>query len=139
MLILDTNHLTELGYKSRAGVRLERRLIESGEEVVTTIVSIEEQLRGWLALIGKQADVHRQIEAYTALGERLEFLSCFKVLTWDKPSADLFKDFRTRGIRIGTMDLKIASIAMANDAVLLTRNLVDFERVPALRYENWLD
>jgi tRNA(fMet)-specific endonuclease VapC len=139
VLILDTNHLTELGYGSRAGRRLERRLLESGEKIVTTIVSVEEQLRGWLALIAKQADVHRQIEVYAALGERLEFLSSFEILPWEKSSADLFKGFRNDGIRIGTMDLKIASIAISHDAVLLPRNLVDFSKINGLRCENWLD
>jgi tRNA(fMet)-specific endonuclease VapC len=36
------------------------------------------------------------------------------------------------------MDLKIASIALANDAVLLTRNLHDFENVPGLKAVDWL-
>jgi len=40
--------------------------------------------------------------------------------------------------RVGTMDLKIASIALANDATLLTRNTSDFKRVPDLRIEDWL-
>ena len=139
MLILDTNHLTELGYGSRAGKRLEQRLLESGEQIVTTIVSVEEQLRGWLALIAKQADVYRQIEIYAALGERLEFFSSFETLPWEKPSADLFKTFRSDGVRIGTMDLKTASMAISHDALLLTRNLVDFAKVTGLRCENWLD
>jgi tRNA(fMet)-specific endonuclease VapC len=46
---------------------------------------------------------------------------------------------RRKGIRIGTMDLRIASITLAHDATLLTRNSVDFARVPGLRFENWLD
>jgi tRNA(fMet)-specific endonuclease VapC len=37
------------------------------------------------------------------------------------------------------MDLKIACIALAHEALLLSRNLVDFEKVPGLRVENWLD
>ena len=41
-------------------------------------------------------------------------------------------------IRIGTMDLKIAAIALANDAILLSRNLTDFSKVPALRVEDWM-
>jgi len=139
VLVLDTNHLTELGYGSRAGKQLERRLLESDEKIATTIVSVEEQLRGWLALIAKHADVHRQIEIYAALGDRLEFLSSFETLPWEKPSADLFKTFRNQGIRIGTMDLKIASIALSHDAMLLTRNLVDFSKVTGLRCENWLE
>jgi tRNA(fMet)-specific endonuclease VapC len=35
------------------------------------------------------------------------------------------------------MDLKIAAIALANDATLLSRNLSDFARVPGLRVEDW--
>jgi len=37
------------------------------------------------------------------------------------------------------MDLRIAGITLAHDATLLTRNSVDFEQVPGLRVENWLD
>ena len=36
------------------------------------------------------------------------------------------------------IDLKIAAICLVHDALLLTRNLVDFEKVPGLRVENWL-
>ena len=37
-----------------------------------------------------------------------------------------------------TMDLKIAAIALVNDATLLTANKRDFEQVEGLRFENWL-
>ncbi len=37
------------------------------------------------------------------------------------------------------MDLKIACIVLEYDATLLTRNTVDFAKVPGLRFENWLD
>ncbi len=37
------------------------------------------------------------------------------------------------------MDLRIACIVMAYDAVLLTRNTKDFEKVPGLKFENWLE
>jgi tRNA(fMet)-specific endonuclease VapC len=35
------------------------------------------------------------------------------------------------------MDLRIASIVMANRATLLSRNLVDFRRVPGLDVQDW--
>jgi len=44
---------------------------------------------------------------------------------------------KSKKIRIGTMDLKIAAIAIANDAILVTRNLVDFEKVPGLNAQDW--
>ena len=46
---------------------------------------------------------------------------------------------RRQKLRIGSRDLKIAATALVNDALLLSANLTDFERVPALRVENWLD
>ena len=139
MLVLDTNHLTELGYGTVPGARLSRRLEKSGLDAVTTIVSAEEQLRGWLARIAKLKDVRDQIAAYAELGARVNFLAAFTLLPWDREAADLFLRLRKQGVRIGSMDLKIACIAIAHDATLLTRNTVDFAHVPGLKFENWMD
>jgi tRNA(fMet)-specific endonuclease VapC len=35
------------------------------------------------------------------------------------------------------MDLRIASIAIANQMTVLTRNTIDFERIPNLSFEDW--
>ena len=40
-------------------------------------------------------------------------------------------------IRIGTMDLRIAAITFAHDALLLSKNLTDFRKVPGLHVEDW--
>ena len=40
-------------------------------------------------------------------------------------------------LRIGTMDLRIAAIAIAQDALFLSKNLTDFRKVPGLRVEDW--
>jgi tRNA(fMet)-specific endonuclease VapC len=60
------------------------------------------------------------------------------VLSWDTAAADISQDLRRQRIRIGTMDLKIASIVLAHNATLLSRNLRDFHQVPGLRVEDWL-
>ena len=41
--------------------------------------------------------------------------------------------------RVGRADLLIASIALANDATLVTRNLRHFRQVPNLKVVNWVD
>jgi tRNA(fMet)-specific endonuclease VapC len=35
------------------------------------------------------------------------------------------------------MDLKIAAISITNDAILISRNLADFERIPNLAVKDW--
>lgn len=64
VLVLDTNHVSELGYGTPSGVRLCERLMASREETATTIVTVEEQLRGWLAEIHRLTSPHLQIRAY---------------------------------------------------------------------------
>jgi tRNA(fMet)-specific endonuclease VapC len=109
------------------------------EDFATTAITIEEQMRGWLALIHRLDDVHRQIPAYERLVALFSFFARWKTLPFDGPAADKFKELRAQRVRLGTMDLKIAAIALERDALLLTANLRDFERVPRLRVENWLD
>jgi tRNA(fMet)-specific endonuclease VapC len=59
------------------------------------------------------------------------------VLDYDERASTAFSSLVKQRIRVGTMDLRIASIAIANDMTLLTRNTVDVERVPGLRIEDW--
>jgi tRNA(fMet)-specific endonuclease VapC len=59
------------------------------------------------------------------------------IVSYDEKAAAEFERPRQAKIRIGTMDLKIAAIALANNATLLTRNLSDFGKVPDLRAEDW--
>jgi tRNA(fMet)-specific endonuclease VapC len=127
-----------LGLPSPAGVALLERIGASGQEVATTIITVEEQFRGWLAEIHRLTDPHRQIPAYEHRHRRVDFFAAWTVLPWDADAADRFVGYRRDGVRIGTLDLKIACIALAHDAILLTRNTTDFAKVPNLRFENWL-
>ncbi len=52
-------------------------------------------------------------------------------------SADIYGDLRRKGTPLEDADILIAGIALANDAVLVTRNTKHFERVEELRLENW--
>jgi tRNA(fMet)-specific endonuclease VapC len=45
------------------------------------------------------------------------------------------KDFK----KMGRADLLIACIALAHDALLVTRNTRDYKKVPGLRLANWVD
>ena len=139
MLILDTDHLTEYQRgTSPEAHRLKDRLDRATEPYATTVITVEEIMRGWMAAIRRVNDPRRQISAYAKLQQLFDFFACWSVLPWTDAAVDKFEALKQARTRVGTMDLKIASIAMANTATLLSRNLSDFERVPGLRVEDWL-
>jgi tRNA(fMet)-specific endonuclease VapC len=139
VLILDTNHVRELLLGTDLGAALSRRLDESGETFLTTVVSGEEIQRGWLARIHSVREATALASAYRMFAQSIVFLSAIDMLPWDQRADRRFTDLRREGVRIGTLDLRIACITMEHDAVLLTRNALDFSKVPGLRIENWLD
>ena len=107
------------------------------DDVATTIISYEEQTRGWLARIAQLRTVDRQLAAYRELKRQLLNYCHIPVTDFDERAADKFGQLRRAGIRIGTMDLKIAAIALAEGATVLSRNLTDFGKVPGLSVEDW--
>jgi tRNA(fMet)-specific endonuclease VapC len=58
-------------------------------------------------------------------------------VTFDASASAVFDGLGSRRLRVNTMDLRIASIALSRGLVLLTRNSVDFARVPGLAMEDW--
>jgi tRNA(fMet)-specific endonuclease VapC len=142
MILLDTDHVTLLKYaEGERGARLVGRLqaLPPDQLLAVPVIAVEEQMRGWLAAIAKERHTRRQVFAYHELARLLEFFHAFTVAPFDERAADQFEDLRKDRIRLGTMDLKIAAIALVNHALLLSANRRDFEQVPNLRVENWLD
>jgi tRNA(fMet)-specific endonuclease VapC len=139
MILLDTDHISILevpGSDRRA--RLVTRLALATDEVVgTTIITIEEQMRGWLVSLAKERLPRRQVGAYRRLAGLFEFFRPFHIALFDEAAATLYETFGS--VHIGAMDRKIAAIAIANKALLLTANKKDFEQIPGLRFENWMD
>jgi tRNA(fMet)-specific endonuclease VapC len=108
-------------------------------DAAVTAITVEESLRGWLAEIRRRTDPRTQIAAYQRLVRQVEVFASWLVLPWDDDAADHFDSLKALRQKVGTQDLKIACICLAHDATLLTRNLADFNPVPGLRVENWLD
>ncbi|MGH9769430.1 MAG: type II toxin-antitoxin system VapC family toxin [Blastocatellia bacterium] len=139
MYILDTDHVSLLEKKQTAeSQRLLFRLTSvPPEEKATTIITFEEQMRGWMAWIAQARSLSEQIERYKYLNETLQRYCAVTVLDFDKNAAEKFQRLQKARIRIGTMDLKIAAIALTNNATLLSRNLKDFGKIPGLKVEDW--
>ncbi len=138
MYLLDTDHLSVLGRGGADSERLRRRLQRaSPDEVAATIVSYEEQTRGWLGFIAKTKSLDEQLIAYQYLQRHLQMFCAIPLVAFDQEAATLVRQFQKQRIQLGTMDMKIACIALVQEATLLSRNVKDFQRIPGLQVEDW--
>ncbi|MBD2490564.1 type II toxin-antitoxin system VapC family toxin [Aulosira sp. FACHB-615] len=138
MYILDTDHLSVL---DRGGVQAQTLLMQlanvNPNQVVATIISYEEQMRGWLSYVAKAQTVEGQVLAYKELKKQLANYCVIPIIEFDQPAAQEFQRLKKAYPRLGTMDLKIAAIALVNQAILLSRNSADFGQIAGLSIEDW--
>jgi tRNA(fMet)-specific endonuclease VapC len=90
-----------------------------------------------LAAISSAKQTTNLIAAYKRLLRLLLDYEGIEVHPFDDSAAAQFEQLRQNRVRIGTLDLRIASIALARNEMLLTRNTRDFCKVPGLRFEDW--
>jgi tRNA(fMet)-specific endonuclease VapC len=135
--ILDTDHFS---LWQRNHPRVVSLVKENANNIIITIITVEELLRGRFNVI-RQASTTSQADklvlAYNLFWETLEDLKLLNTLKFEQKSYDIYTELRLQKIRIGTQDLKIASITLANNSVLVTRNYRDFSQIPNLRIEDW--
>jgi tRNA(fMet)-specific endonuclease VapC len=74
---------------------------------------------------------------YTLLLEILQGFTSAPVLPFDAKAIAVFDELRGQRLRVSTMDLRIAAIAISRNLVLLTRNVADFNKIPGLAIEDW--
>jgi len=139
MFILDTDHLVLL--EQRRGVECEnliaRMAKHSPSDFFVTIASFHEQVNGWNQYLAKATSLDGVVKGYRRLEVLLMNYSAAQVLPFGTNAADIFEDLRKQRIRVATMDLRIGAIALANQMTVLTRNTVDFERIPNLSFADW--
>lgn len=94
-------------------------------------------MRGWLAVISRAQNPKKEFIAYQRLHALLGFFNEIPVLDYTEVVAAHFAELKRARLRVGTMDLRIASFALSLDGLLLSGNLKDFSRVPHLQVEDW--
>ena len=112
MIVLDTDIISLLDRKSGdAFYRLVRRFtaVPDDERVCTTIISFEEQMRGWLAQIAAARKPEAQVIAYSRLQRLLWEYQLRDVLPYADAAAAVFTSLQRQRIRTGSMDLRIGA------------------------------
>ena len=138
--ILDTDMITLLSRRESAeAIRIDRRIVAlgDGDFAVTSVITYEEQMRGWMALLAGKKSGIPEVDVYDRLLKHIEFYRHITVIAYDSTAAGICAELQKQRMRIGRMDMKIAAIALAVGAVIVTRNARDFSKVPNLRIEDW--
>jgi tRNA(fMet)-specific endonuclease VapC len=132
--LLDTDTLSGLMRNAPSPALLRRVAAVPPEDQATSSITLGELLYG----------AHRLSERTAGLLVRIDeaIAANLPVLSFDESAAREYGQLRAhleqQGTPIGDADMRIASIAIAHDLIVVTGNTRHFERVPSLSVENWL-
>ncbi len=135
--ILDTVTLSLL---ERKDLNVLRRFVAVPPlELAVTVINVEEQLTGWQLYLRHARTDKELAAAYAKLAASVRVLSGMQILDFSEAAIARYNTLLAMKLNVGKMDLRIAAIALEAGAIVITRNLRDFERVPGLTSENWAD
>jgi len=141
MILLDTDTLTHFSYGKNPKLRNRIEQVPDDEILAITVITYYEVLRGRGENLLKAADKQQLQQATLRFQQAQKLLAKFPVLHFDDQSIEKFSLLRNQKTlnKMGRADLLIASIALANNALLVTRNLKDYRNIANLQVENWVD
>ena len=139
MFVFDTDHLTIYLRDQEPEVLsiAERMVLYRENQFFATIVSFHEQMLAWHAYLNRARDSKGVIKGYAMFADVIQDYAAMQVLPFDEAAATQYESLKEQRVRIGTMDLRIAAIALSRGYRILTRNTVHFEKVPGLLIEDW--
>jgi tRNA(fMet)-specific endonuclease VapC len=137
--LLDTDHLSVLQQQSGPDyAALSARIAQClPADLVLAVVSFHEQVLGCHTYISRARNSADLVRGYGMLARLLSDYATATVLPFDAAAATAFDGLPAQRVRVGAMDLRIASIALSRGLTLLTRDLRDFQQVPGLLTEDW--
>ncbi len=139
MIPFDTDTLSHFSYGSES---VRRRIAHAGAEpIAVTVVTRNEALIGRAASLLKAATEDELRTAVDRLRKTEKLLADFLIVGIDEAAVTYFGRLKKQKSlrKMGRADLLIACIALAHNALLVTRNVNDYKQVAGLRVENWVD
>jgi tRNA(fMet)-specific endonuclease VapC len=138
--LLDTDHLSVFQRKRGAEFsRLSSQLVAVPRiDVGISVVTFHEQVLGCHSYLSRSRTADDLVKGYDRFYKLLKDIATVPIVPFDAAAAAALDSLKAARVRLDPMDLRIAAIALANNLTLLTRNTVDFSRVPGLNFEDWV-
>lgn len=137
--LLDTDHISILQWRTGpAFTTLAARIApQPRTDLAFSIISLHEQTLGCHTYLQRARTAREVVQGYSLLAQVLRDFTVAPVLPFDDAAATVFAALVAQRLRVRTMDLRIAAIALARGLVVLTRNTRDFGQVPGLEIDDW--
>jgi tRNA(fMet)-specific endonuclease VapC len=135
LYVFDTDTLTLFGRLHPAVVR--NVMLHLADEIRVTAVTVEEQVGGWYSAIRAARTLQQIEDAYTRFTDSVRALSNWDSIPFTAAAVSRFQGLLRQKLNVGGNDLRIAAIALEFGAIVVTRNLRDFGRIPGVQCEDW--
>ena len=138
--ILDTDHVSLFLAGNKSVIT---RVAEYSDNVAITIITVQELFNGWNGKLNDPQQANRLSHLYTKLWKTTEFFKIITILNFDLDAENCYLNLRQNYKYLAkkrmSKDLRIASIALTQNATVVTRNYKDFSQIPNLNLENWVE
>lgn len=136
-LILDTDHVSLILWGDE---RLKEQ-VDQHPEACTTVITIQEIFNGWVTRINQAKPNDDFVELYSRFINTIDYLKQAEILNFDRAADQCFRSLLQQNppLRKARLqrDMRIAAIALSQDATIVTRNQRDFGQVPGLEIVDW--
>ena len=133
--VLDTDIISLFQHGDR--IVTEHVETHDPDEVAATIISVEEHLSGWYTLLRRAKSPSEFVPVYEQMRHTIQFYNNLQLLTFTDAAAPIYERLRKQKGRTGSMDLRIAAIALSIGAAVVTRNISDFSDIDGLQVLDW--
>lgn len=135
--ILDTDHVSLI---LRGDVRL-RGKVEQHPDACTTVITIQEVFNGWITRLNQAKPSDDFVQLYTLFAQSIEYLKQTEIMNFSQDADRYFRLLlqQNPALRKARLqrDMRIAAIALSQNATIVTRNKKDFGQVPGLQIVDW--
>jgi len=112
-------------------------LLHLSHDLLTSIITIEEIQSGWFTALRRAKSDSQLAYVYERYTETANSLHLWPVETFGVSAISRFRSLQKLHLPIGGNDLRIAAIALESAAIVVTRNLSDFRRIPGIVAVDW--
>lgn len=137
LYILDTDILSLLHQNNAVVIARVESAVTAGHSVGLSVVSVEEQFHGWMKELNAARTAALFARFSLALTRAVRLWNRFPLSPETEASRTTLQQFIKLKLNVGKNDLRIASVVVDLGAILVTRNAVDYRRIPGVKFEDW--